>query len=147
MSTIGQVAVRLEALTRDADKGGQKAAEAMGLLLQRELVTGEYRRYSHPPGTKTPSPPGQPPALVTGRLRASVRKEPASGARQVGPHRFQTKVGPTTVYGRIQELGGRTGRNHATVLPARPAVMPAVARNMGRLNEVSVKAFKQATGQ
>src|SRR5215472_3076113 len=65
---------------------------------QRQLT-----RYSHPPGTPTPAPPGGPPALVSGTLRRSIK---ARRPKQVSPGRIQGLVGPTVVYGPIQERGG-----------------------------------------
>lgn len=76
---------------------------------------------SHAPGTPTPSPPGHPPSLITGSLRRSVK---VRGPRSTGDG-WEAHVGPTIVYGRIQEFGGRTGRGHRTHLPARPYVGPA----------------------
>jgi phage gpG-like protein len=52
---------------------------------------------SHPAHTKTPSFPGTPPAAISGALAASV---------VVTPDGLSAYVGPTTSYGRIQELGG-----------------------------------------
>src|SRR5690606_33246710 len=99
-------------------------------------------KRSHPRGTPTPSPPGQPPAKISGHLRDHVITVPA---RQAGAHRWVAMAGPDgVVYARIQEKGGVTGRNHATTLPPRPYVLPAVMglRASGRLREVSVRAFE-----
>lgn len=84
-------------------------------------ITDELMRKEHPHGTPTPSAPGEPPAMITGRLKASVTVEPT---RAVGSTRFEARVGPTAVYARIQELGGTAG--HGAQLPARPYVRPAL---------------------
>jgi hypothetical protein len=77
----------------------------------------------HRPGTRTGSVPPAPPWRISGDLRASVRKQPA--VCQGGGAVWLGKMGPTAVYARIQELGGRTGYQHRTVLPARPHLKPA----------------------
>lgn len=79
---------------------------------------------SHPKGTKTGSPPGSPPWRITGHLMDSVT---VRRAVPTGFGRWEGQVGPTARYGRIQELGGNTGRGHRTHLPPRPSLYPAVA--------------------
>jgi phage gpG-like protein len=59
----------------------------------RALLTAQ----DHPAHTKTPSAPGSPPAAISGDLAGSVL---------VSDDGDSALVGPTTVYGRIQELGG-----------------------------------------
>jgi hypothetical protein len=146
-SDIEAVAVRLRALSdRARDEGGPKAAEAMGRVLLYGIQTNELRRFSHAAGTPTPSPRGAPPARISGDLARSMRQEPASGARKVGKYEFQVMVGPTIVYGRIQELGGETGKNHATTIPARPYIAPATLRLRGQIHDAGVRAFVKAIG-
>jgi phage gpG-like protein len=85
----------------------------------------------HPQYTPTPSRPGEPPAAISGELAASVI------VTDNGESAF---VGPTTDYGRIQELGGwmqghpfmrwqaPQGRWHYSAghdLPERPYLKPA----------------------
>lgn len=101
-----------------------KAVErAVGLsALELEATAKAQFTQSHAAGTQTPSSPGSPPAVITGTLRRSYRTE---GPERVGFGKYTAVVGPTVVYARIQELGGDTGRNHATHLPARPAFSKA----------------------
>src|SRR2546429_5409805 len=80
-----------------------------------QLTTSSHRR-----GDPTPSAPGEPPSLVSGNLRRSVN---VTGPESVGATGWQGEVGPTAVYGRIQELGGIAG--HGSRLPARPYMKPA----------------------
>lgn len=77
---------------------------------------------SHPKGTPTPSLPGQPPSLVTGTLKRSVK---TTGARRTA-RGYEALVGPTAEYARVQELGGPAGRGLRTRLPARPYLRPAL---------------------
>ncbi|MEV0090470.1 HK97 gp10 family phage protein [Streptomyces sp. NPDC050738] len=88
------------------------------------LAEGAIKRMlttsSHPKGTPTPSAPGDPPSLVTGTLRRSIK---VVGPVPVGRGTWMAEIGPTAVYGRIQELGGTAGRG--AELPPRPYVAPA----------------------
>lgn len=101
--------------------------------IKRQLTTSSHRK-----GTPTPSAPGQPPSLVSGSLRRSVSV--------YGPYGSATSiyvdVGPSMIYGRIQELGGVAG--HGSVLPARPYVAPGAARALDRAREVFVTAWTAA---
>jgi hypothetical protein len=66
----------------------------------RRLLT----RLAHSPGTKTPSPKGSPPAMISGTLAASIQAEHDGDDAIVGPTRLaSSKNGP---YGRFLELGG-----------------------------------------
>lgn len=93
-----------------------------GAFLLTQDISLALSEKSHPMGTKTPSAPGEPPALITGSLKRSVYSKGAVG--KAG--RYAAKVGPRTVYARIQELGGHAGKNHRSYLPPRPYVKPAL---------------------
>ena len=144
----------LRAIQDRAARAAPDAANAMAHAYQRHLVMVTLRRYTHPPHTKTPSPPGQPPALVTGTLRRSVRVDPAHGLVVA-----TARVAPHTVYARIQELGGgiypvrakflrwtEDGVTHYSKhvrLPARPYMAPAVRETIadGSLSRAAMAAF------
>lgn len=97
----------------------------------------------HAPHTKTPSAPGTPPAAISGALAASIF---------VSDDGEWAMVGPTTDYGREQELGGpmqghpmmhwlEDGRWHKSArhsLPDRPSLKPATEEFIasGRLTQV-----------
>ena len=108
---------------------------------------------SHARGTPTPSPPGSAPAMISGALRNSVtagqlrvaRGSSAGGQFASGgaPGVYSTHVGPNTVYARIQEFGGVCGRNHATVLPARPYMAPTLAENESQVRQIILDGFKR----
>jgi phage gpG-like protein len=113
------------------------AAAAMAAVAMRE-VQRQLGLTEHSLGTATPSQPGEPPSLVTGQLRRSVVMVPK------GPGHVQ--VGATTVYARIQELGGDAGRDHASHLPPRPYLAPALKRlaASGALTKAAAKVIRAA---
>ncbi|MFJ2630828.1 hypothetical protein ACIO6U_02540 [Streptomyces sp. NPDC087422] len=106
-----------DAATRVATAKGAHALEGE---IKKTLTARSHRK-----GTPTPSGPGEPPALVTGTLRRSVT---VKGPLPAGRGRWEAQIGPTAVYGRIQGLGGVTGRGGTTTLPARPYVRPTFER-------------------
>src|SRR5215467_2347733 len=77
---------------------GRKASDAMVHKFDDGIKRNELIRH-----TGAPSPPGQPPALETGRLRDSLRIVPA---HDIGAFRWQSSDAPHTVYAHIQEYGG-----------------------------------------
>ena len=102
--------VSLEGFEAKAMRGGPAAAAAMakqGKQLDREMVS----LTAHAPYTKTPSPPGNPPSLITGTLMESMWAgdlEPGPGAyswtAHAGPGASAASYnGP---YGRFLEFGG-----------------------------------------
>ena len=101
-------------------RGANNAARLVASETKKTLTTTTHKK-----GTPTPSRPGEPPSLVTGTLRRGVIIVPAVPQ---GSTAYVAKVGPTSVYARVQELGGDTG---TTVLPARPYLQPTVERLVG----------------
>jgi hypothetical protein len=105
------------------------AATRLAVTTGGHLVEAEAKRQlglrSHARGTQTPSAPGSPPALITGTLRRSIKVTPPE---EHGPTGWTISIGPTAVYGRIQELGGYAGAGGATHLPPRPYMEPALAK-------------------
>jgi hypothetical protein len=93
----------------------------IGALLEGR-ARAKLSETSHARGTPTPSPPGSPPSLISGALRSSFEITPPLGT---GSGRWTSVLGPTSVYARIQELGGDAGRDHASHLPPRPYLKPA----------------------
>jgi phage gpG-like protein len=147
-----------------AEEGPKKAANAMARAFHNEVVGVELIKSSHAPGTRTPAPPGGPPAAVTGALRRSVR---LTAARDIGAYRARSEVGPRIVYARIQELGGTVTAKHMTkggkpgylrwgggpggyrfahsvTLPARPYMRPVHRRMIadGRLRQAAADAVR-----
>lgn len=116
------------ALTRKfaAVERGTDTAMRTSLRIVERSYKKILRTYTHPEGTPTTSPPGEPPALVTGTLMRSVTpRGPFPGRR---PHQTVGTVGPTAAYARIQDLGGRAGRKYRSRLPARPYAKRATDR-------------------
>lgn len=95
---------------------------------------------SHKRGTPTPSLPGEPPALISGALRRSVKISGRGGRKGV----YTGSVGPTMIYSRIQELGGVAGRNHRASLPARPYLKPAVLKSLPAMGKNAVGRVRAA---
>jgi phage gpG-like protein len=87
-----------DAVPPSAEAGANAMAEKF-----RDGVKTELSRYPHPAHTRTPSPPGQPPGLISGALRDSVAATPAA---PYGEATWVAHVGPHTVYAMIQEYGG-----------------------------------------
>ena len=133
-AALDRIALRVRSATRKGAKDGIR-------LVQRRAFV-QLSRYSHPPHTPTPSPPGQPPARISGHLLGSLSP---TGPYPTGAG-FAGKLGPTAVYSRIQELGGQTGRNHSVTLPPRPYMRPTRAQVIadGSLRRAFVGAWRRA---
>lgn len=111
----------------------------MATVLQRD-IQDSLRRSSHARGTPTPSAPGSPPAQISGDLERSVM---VTGHIEL-PGYAETRVAPTTIYARIQELGGWAGVGHQTYLPPRPYVRPAILRSLPEMEAVAAVVFATA---
>jgi phage gpG-like protein len=107
----------------------------MGAVVMRE-VQAQLGLSDHGRGTPTPSSPGEPPSLITGQLRRSVIMVPK------GPG--HVRVGATTVYARIQEFGGDAGKDHASHLPPRPYLKPAMLKSAAAAREAALKVIAAA---
>lgn len=108
---VAEIPEKLDVATRRAAVGG---AQLMETETQRLL-----NLRSHPRGTPTPSPPGAPPARISGDLRDSVRADPAAEGA-AGTYRASVRSG--VAYSWVQEHGGRVGRG--AQLPPRPYIKP-----------------------
>ena len=121
VSGIDDLAQALRAMAARVNAATPMAVMAATATVEAQART-ELSRLSHPPGTPTPSPPGSPPAMITGRLRDSFD---ILGPTQAGSSTWRAVLGPTAVYARVQERGGAAGRGGASILPARPYLRPA----------------------
>lgn len=130
------------------------SVEAAGAIQTRTRIL--LLEKDHPPHTRTPSVRGEPPASIFGTLADSVivDEHPSEG---------EAEVGPTTDYGRIQELRGfmqghpymrwiEDGRVHYSrghSLPKRPYLRPAtddVIRS-GELTAIYYKHWAEAQAE
>lgn len=136
---IGELSAALDLLRDRAALAAGEAADAMARVAH-VAIREKLNLAGHAPGTPTPSPPGSPPARITGRLDESVRVT----QRHREPGRAEDHVAPTAVYARIQELGGWTGAGHQTYLPPRPYVRPAVEAARPRLRRAAEDVFRVA---
>lgn len=130
------------------------AAELIG-----SIAKGKLHEREHGPLTFSPSPrgAGQPPATVSGDLAESIIAVSAGGTAAM--------VGPTTKYGRIQELGGTmeghpfmvftkqfadkgivTFKKRFVTLTPRPYLEPSTedAVNSGRVRDIYAHWWAQA---
>lgn len=131
----------LQAMQRRIVRNTYRAGNRSMLLIERHVKL-YLRTYTHPAGTPTPSPPGGPPALVTGHLRRSWRTVPAHPGRRLWT--VETEGGPTAVYSRIHELSGRAGRGHRSRLPKRPYVKPMARAVRREVRRIHIDAWTQA---
>ena len=118
---VAELTRALQAMAARVEAATPVAVKAAGDLLKAKAQT-ELSRTSHAPGTPTPSVAPQPPSKITGHLHDTWD---VLGPTAIGAAIWHEEIGPTAVYARIQELGGDTGRGHATTLPARPYLRPA----------------------
>lgn len=129
------------AATYGALKGAQAIADRAGHLMAEV----------HPPGTKTPSLPGTPPARISGRLAESITAHTTGpGEAAVGPH--------DVVYADIQEFGGyMTGhpemhwiedgiwhKSAGHSLPPRPYMGPARDSELHEIKEIVADEIQHA---
>lgn len=144
---------------RVAAEAPPKAAKAMGLAFQRHVVQSMRG--------PSPSPPGTPPARVTGTLARSVQ---TTDPVRVGEASAEVSVAPHTVYARIQNYGGviharhltRAGRpgflrwedksgvhyRHSVTLPPRPYMVVDAAARVGVHNAAvdAIRSFLPGMG-
>lgn len=93
----------LQTAEKNIGKGAENLAnEAMSIMIQlsKEQIQG---RRGKTDGVWDKATAGQPPMNRTGNLRRSIRGQ----KRKVGFAKYEVIVGPTMIYGRAVELGGR----------------------------------------
>ena len=94
--TVAQLPGYLRKIAADLQaRAPIEAAQAMGNAYIRVVVQSMKG--------DSPSPPGTPPARVTGTLARSVRRGPG---HRISLYSYSVPVAPHTVYARIQQLGG-----------------------------------------
>lgn len=153
-----QVTVRLEnpqvlqwwrEAPRRVDRGIARAMTQAGYATRNEIVgrqgLSKYGRHN-PLLSRTPSPPGDVPAQVTGKLRTTTRAMPSV---RHGFGKYTKEVGPTMFYAIVQDegmvisaksqhgmwfsYGGQMYKwMHQVTVPARPFIQPAFDRLIAR---------------
>jgi phage gpG-like protein len=130
---VGAVDLKVAQMRRATQ---QATAKALHLIERR--TKQRLGEKSHQRGTPTPSGAGEPPALITGNLRRSITVE---GPVPLSPNSWRGSVGPTAIYGRVQELGGVTGRG---TLPARPYLRPSYEELLPEIRAIFEAAWTEA---
>jgi hypothetical protein len=117
------------------DRAGSHSTTRAVRAVQREVQL-TLRIYTHAPGTPTTSPPGGPPAWITGGLTDSVHVTPTVLLRR-GVH--VGRVGPRAVQSRAQELGYRRGK-----LPPRPYLKPTTRAMKATIRRIYRDSWAEA---
>ena len=80
--------------------------------------------------------------VVTGRLRSSI----SFGQVVRRGNNYSLGIGSNVKYARIHEFGGKTGRNHAVTIPARPYLRPSIenVKNRQRIRAIFIKNINNA---
>ena len=125
--------------TISAEQAATRKATADGAHLIEKAAKEKLGETSHERGTPTPSAPGDPPSLITGNLRRSITVNGPNATQVGGFPGWRAEIGPTAVYGRVQELGGWAG--HAN-LPPRPYMQPAYDDVKPQLQGIFTKAWR-----
>ncbi len=147
-----------EEMLHRAERALPSAMTAQAAVYNRHLQRVTLRRFSHPPQTRTPSPPfSGTPAWISGQLSRSFITTPG---RSTGPSSARASVGSGLVYARPQEKGatispihkqylswlseGKRWWSKGVILPPRPYLEPA-ARDVitdGSLKKAAQSIFE-----
>ena len=104
----------LEAIKARVEASVVPVAQRMGSAYKEHLV--DYTLHesgSHAPVTRTPAPPGRPPAFMPGGLHGSLAGSVTQGPTYGGDGVARTSVAPHTIYAATQQWGSvHTGNPH-----------------------------------
>lgn len=131
---IKEFAAGIDKLVARMDTASRIAVTKGGNLVKKN-IQGQLSIDSHRRDERTASAPGTPPSLVSGALRRSISVQLELGTDA------KATIGPTIIYGRIQELGGTTGYGHHSRLPSRPYVRPGLMESMPELINIYHEAW------
>ena len=135
---IGALGKKTRRLNSDIEAAVNDAA----YMLQDDMRGVLSRWGFHPYGTKSPSPPGSTPAMITGRLRESVTVKPAV---RTGFDTYKAEVGPTVVYARAQEEGNpNPGWFAPNTIPARPYLEASRAMSRRHVERTMILAVERS---
>jgi phage gpG-like protein len=156
-----EVVARLKAIRQAAATEAPLAACRALAQAAETAVKVTLTSSTHRAGTPTPSSPGQPPSLVTGRLRRSVTH---TSPRLVDPGVAMSLVGSVMTYASVHEFGPVTITSHGSyplrnrqtgqvfgrevTIPRRQFLEPATRRleSSGIGTRVASEAFTAALG-
>lgn len=151
-----QAAKRLRTIQRRADAAAPRAAVRALSQAGETAVKLTLTQRTHKEGTPTPSPAGQPPALVSGNMRRSLIRVPAQAA---GGGIAAQALTCYVKYGSVHEFGPVTIRSHGNyplrnrktgqvfgqevTIPRRPWMRPAMEKlaASGMATRVCATAF------
>jgi hypothetical protein len=162
-----QAIALMEAIRDKAAKAAPACAMAMGETHRDYMQRVTLSHYQSVPVSQTPSPPGAPPASMTGTLRRSVTCVRGPGGGMVA----SALTGPHTIYAVTQEWGEvHTGKprmwlwlkyigpyevksrgwvKRTVDIPARPYVRPSrddVIANGSAVGAANVQFMRQVFG-
>jgi len=139
------------------EEGPPRAAHGMARAFHAEVSNVTLVESSHARGTRTPAAAGEPPSLISGALKRSLR---LYAAVRLSAYKAMSHVKPLIVYARIQELGGTIRPRDAkalswvmggkryfaqqVTLPARPYMRPTHRQMVanGKLRDAAIKAVR-----
>lgn len=153
----------LEGLKARVEASAVPVVDAIAETYETHLVGFTlHESGSHAPVTRTPAPPGRPPAFMTGQLAGSVTRSPGVGGGGVA----DASVQPNTIYAGTQEYGGihhgaplmalwiryigyaevkrRNWLRRTVTIPARPYMSTATAETIenGSLERAGMERFE-----
>lgn len=114
------LAAKLAEITAEFDLRAKASITVLGDAIAKETERNLSIYGPHSPHTRTPSPPGRPPAQITSNLRQSVGMTEPTGA----PGFWQVQVFVAMPYAIYQEKGTRH-------IPPRPFLLPAAEKVAG----------------
>jgi phage gpG-like protein len=122
----------------DVESAVMDGLEAGGVVLSRETTRLLGLRGSSKSAGGQPSPPGEPPAQMTGSLRKSIGEqvEPSERAVFVGV----ASDNPANQYAMIHEFGGPI---KGGMMPARPYLRPALANSKPEITRAFTAAVQR----
>lgn len=103
VTNLKQVRQAVEKAGKSIDKGAEACRDEMMttlIQLSKETITGKRGKTN---GVWDKATAGQPPMNRTGNLRRSIRGQKINK----GFGKYEAIVGPTIIYGRAVELGGK----------------------------------------
>jgi hypothetical protein len=154
--TPEELPAMFEAISARVNDAAGPCVMGMALAYQKRVQNVTLREFHNAVDMPSPSPPGSPPAYVTGTLDRSVTTQPGN----LGGPVATAFVAPHTIYARAQELGAFITPKHfrylrfpyggtihfrkSVTLPARPYMRPTTEAMVadGSLTEIAMTVFE-----